>query len=246
MARLVVVGDSLAFHGPEGPVPVGDPRLYPNRAAVRLGLLTGVEWSVQLVARAGWSLREAWLAVAKDVHLRQQLLPDADAVVLAVGTTDCLPVGIPRALMAGLPYLRPSGVRRRVRRGLHRAHPWLVRATRARMRWTPAAVCQRCWRETAWALRALAPGAALCATLPALHAHPYFGRSLRHQPALAAELRDLADELDIPWVDVAGLMAPWMDQLNPDGMHWPFELHAAVGAELAAALAPELAYLRSS
>jgi hypothetical protein len=65
-ARLVVVGDSLAFHGPSGPVGLADPRLYPNRLGARLEQATAEPWNVQVVARAGWSIRDVRLALQND------------------------------------------------------------------------------------------------------------------------------------------------------------------------------------
>jgi diglucosylglycerate octanoyltransferase len=123
MRRLVVLGDSLAFHGPAGPLPLSDPRLLPSATRARLEDSTGERWDMQFVGRAGWSTRELALAVQKDPHLQQQVLHHADAVVLALGGADYLPVGIPRALWLSLAYLRPTPVRRWLRHHLHLAHP---------------------------------------------------------------------------------------------------------------------------
>jgi hypothetical protein len=55
--RLLVIGDSLTYHGPAGPEPTTEPRLWPNLVATRLGT------SVDLLARQGWTARDAWWAV---------------------------------------------------------------------------------------------------------------------------------------------------------------------------------------
>jgi lysophospholipase L1-like esterase len=236
MPRLVVLGDSLTFHGPEGPLLLADPRLYPNVLAAALARQTHEPWDVAVVARAGWSLRDVWLALQKDVHLQQQVLNGAAAIVLAVGSTDPLPVGIPRAWSALVPYVRPTSARRALRRGIDRAHPHLVRATGASLRWTPASVYVHCWRKSVTALRLFAPDASLCAVLPGIHVGPYYGGSNRHRAAYADLTRALAQELDVPLVDLAALTQPWLGALNPDGLHWPFGLHDAVADALAAAL----------
>jgi len=236
MPRLVVLGDSLTFHGPGGPLLLADPRLYPNVLAARLARQTHERWEVVVVARAGWCLRDVWLALQKDVHLQQQVLRGADAVVLGVGSTDPLPVGIPRPVTALVPYVRPTSLRRTLRRSIDRAHPHLVRATGARLRWTPASVYAHCWRKSIPALRLFAPDAALCAILPGIHVGPYYGGSNRHRSTYAALTLALAEELRVPVVDLAALTQPWLGRLNPDGLHWPFGLHAEVADAMAGAL----------
>jgi len=241
MRRLVVIGDSLTFHGPSGPLPLSDPRLYPNGAAMHLGRRTGDEWAAVVVARAGWCLRDVWLALRKDVHLQQQVLQGADAVVLAVGSSDPLPVGVPRGLLAGLPYVRPTRLRRSLRRGIDRAHPTLVRLSGERLRYTPLPVYTHAWRKSAAALALFAPDAARCAVLPGVHVGAYYGGSNRHREVYAAATAELAAEAGMALVDLAALTRPWLDRLNPDGLHWPFGLHADVAAAVADALVPRSA-----
>lgn len=240
VARLVVVGDSLTFHGPCGPLPLADERLYPQRTRAGLAASTGRNWDVAVVARAGWGVREMWLALQRDVHLQQQVLLDADAVVIGVGGADSLSVGVPRPVFAMLPFLRPTPLRRSVRRGLDRAHPWLVRATSARMRYTPASVHEHALRKIVPAVRLFAPAAAVVGVVPPLHDAPYYAHLHPHHAETAARTRRLAMELDLALVDIPILMRPWMDRLNPDGVHWPFEVHAAVADALVAELVPRL------
>jgi hypothetical protein len=57
---LLVLADSLAFHGPERPEPADDPRLWPNVAATALG------GRAELVAGTGWTTRHAWQALIDD------------------------------------------------------------------------------------------------------------------------------------------------------------------------------------
>ena len=236
MNRLVVIGDSLAFHGPVGPLPLVDHRLYPNRVATHLADRTGAPWTATVVARAGWCMRDVWLALRKDVHLQQQVLLGADAVVLAVGSADSLPVGVPRGLLAAVPFVRPVGLRRGMRRQIDRIHPHVVRLTGARMRWTPAGTYEHCWGASVDGIRLFAGDAPLCAVLPALHAGPYYARSNRHQRDVAERTRRLAAAREVPLVDLGALTAPWLDRFNPDGLHWPFGLHDEVAEAMADAL----------
>jgi diglucosylglycerate octanoyltransferase len=234
--RLVVLGDSLAFHGPEGPVPLTEARLYPNQLGVRLAVGTGESWDVAVVARAGWCTRDLWLALQKDVHLQQQVLMGADAVVIGIGGADALTVGLPRSVMAVLPFVRPTPLRRWLRQQVDRAHPALIGLTAELLRFTPRSVYRHCWRKSVEAVRLFTRDAPLCALMPPLHAGPYYRHSLRHHHDTVADTGTLAADLNVPLVDVPALMGPWLDRLNPDGLHWPWELHAAVAEAMAEVL----------
>lgn len=54
---LLVLADSLAFHGPQRAEPADEPRLWPNVAATALG------GGAELVAGIGWTARHAWQAL---------------------------------------------------------------------------------------------------------------------------------------------------------------------------------------
>ena len=87
-ARSVLLfGDSLAFHGPERPMPLRDPRLYPQVLAAELG----PDVTVDVVARLGWTARDAWWALTKDPMVASVYADRADALVLGVGQMDHLP-----------------------------------------------------------------------------------------------------------------------------------------------------------
>jgi diglucosylglycerate octanoyltransferase len=240
MRRLVVLGDSLSFHGPEGPLPLRDQRLLPTATKERLEAATGEPWEMLFVGRAGWSTRELALAVQKDPHLQQQVLHHADAVVLALGGADYLPVGYPRVLWLSLAHLRPDWLRRRLRHRLHLAHPHLVRLTGERMRYTPRSVHRRSLRLCMQAVRLLTPDGAVCALLPPLHVGSYYRSSLRHHADAVADTAEAAAEFAIPTVDMAGLMRPHLDRMNPDGIHWAYEIHAAAADAAAALLVDQL------
>ncbi len=246
MPRLVVLADSLSFHGPGGPLPLADPRLYPNRLAARLGAATGSRWDAAVIAQAGWGVREAWLALQRDVHLQQQVLMGADAVVLGLGSSDSLSTGVPRPVMAALHFLRPTPLRRRVRRTIDRHHGALVALTGARLHYTPPSVYRHGWRKSVEALRLFAPGAALCAVSPAIHdgafyahRHPFYARYAEETAALGAAL-------DVPLVDLAALLRRHLPEFNPDGIHWSFGAHADVAGAMAGALLPQLSDVRTA
>ena len=119
---LLMFGDSLSFHGPDGPYPADDERLWPNLAAAALGGRT------ELFAGSGWTARDAFWALAGDPRV-WAMLPKADVLVLAVGSMDTLPSPLPTYLREGLRYLRPDPLRRCVRTRYLAAQPWLARAT---------------------------------------------------------------------------------------------------------------------
>ncbi len=242
MPRLVVLADSLAFHGPEGPVPLSDPRLYPNQAGAALEAATGTAWDVQVWARAGYGLRETWVGLQKDVHLQQQLVLGADAVVLGTGSMDQASVAVPRWVVLSLAYLRPPRLRRRVRNTIDRWHPAVTRLTRGRWRYTPPSVVAHGFAKSVDALRLFAPRAALVCVLPTVHRAVYYGGVDRWHEVTHRTVRELAQAKDVPAVDLRPLSAAHLDRYNPDGTHWGWELHAEVGAALAGAMLPQLRY----
>lgn len=77
MERVLVLGDSLSFHGPTQPELLTHPDLFPNV----LGRLLGAE--VDTVARLGWTARDAWWALTRDPYVvratggRMRTLPQA-------------------------------------------------------------------------------------------------------------------------------------------------------------------------
>lgn len=111
---LLVIGDSLSYYGPKGGLPADHPQIWPNLVAAELG------WDVELVARIGWTTRDAWWAMTQDPRV-WAAIPHAGAVVLAVGGMDTLPSPLPTALREGLRYIRPPALRRAARN----AYGWL-------------------------------------------------------------------------------------------------------------------------
>ncbi|CAN5452594.1 GDSL-type esterase/lipase family protein [soil metagenome] len=233
----MVLSDSMSFHGPEGPVPLDEPRTYPNRLGEQLSVLTDRPWAVDVWGRAGFGVRELWLALQKDVHLQQQLLMNADAVALAIGSADQLSIAVPRWVMMALPYLRPTSLRREVRRRIDHLHPAATRLSRGRMRFTPPDVIDHCFTKSVDAVRLFAGAdVPLVGVLPPFHRTVYYGGLTTHHEATHARFRRLGEQRDVAMVDLAAFTRDRLDELNPDGAHWSWAIHDDVATAMAQAL----------
>ncbi|HEV7469000.1 MAG TPA: diglucosylglycerate octanoyltransferase [Pseudonocardia sp.] len=236
---LLVLGDSLTFHGPERAEPSDDPRLWPNIAAAALG------GHAEIVAGIGWTARHAWHALTHDPRV-WALMPRIDALVLGTGGMDALPSPLPTALRELIPAVRPDRARRVLRDGYLRAQPGLSRAF-ARLPgggpvalppWLTVSYLQRC-RDAVLALR---PGIPVVAALPSVHRAAVYGHA--HPGRVPAEraTRDWAAEVGARILDVPTLVAAHVlgGHGNPDGMHWGWEGHRRVGEALGSILVREL------
>ncbi len=239
--QVVVLGDSTAFTDDRGPQLPGTPSLYPSVVTRRLREALGSEVATQVVARPGWTVRDAARAVTKDQHLQFEVLAEADAVVVGVGSFDHAPAGVPPSLEALVPYLRPASRRRRARQVLRAAYPQLVRLTGGHHTRTPAAEFDRLLRLLLEQVRGLTQGRAAGVVLgPTSHASAYYGH--RHPGLADAERRQLRvarqhGYLDVPaWTHVR----PAVHRLNADGIHWPADVHTRIGDAVADALLPQL------
>lgn len=239
---VVVLGDSTAFTDDRGPQLPDHPDLYPNVLARALVERLGRPVRVTVVARPGADVRDALRTVLKDRHVQFDLIGPADAVVVAVGSLDHAPRGVPPVLEALVPHLRPARLRRAARRALLAVNPVLVRASAGRRRRTPAREFARQYGLLLDQVRGLTLGRVPVVALgPTSHraahhggVHPLRAATEAHQAAIAAER-------GVPTVPTWPLVEPWADRLNPDGIHWPAGAHAAVGRALADALARALA-----
>jgi hypothetical protein len=288
--HVLVVADSLAFHGPKRDELLTDPRLYPN---VMAAALSTPESPVQadVVARVGWTARDAWWALTRDPMVYSVLLPRAWAVVLAVGNMDYLPTSVPTWLREGIRFLRPPVVRRGVRAAYQRTQPHLAGVTPWR------ALSQRLTDEylsrCVCGVRYYHPGVPVIGVLPPPHRAPSYGAEFGAQPAetpsgsaalsgialsgvalsgvaltgiaLSGVAPDGAVAPDgevphdraprgharavgaarawgrrqrVPMIDLPALVGPHLaaGRANPDGMHFGWESHEAVGGALAAAI----------
>jgi diglucosylglycerate octanoyltransferase len=239
--RLVVLGDSTSFTDATGPQLPDHPELYPNVAARHLQATLGRKVEVTTVARAGQTVREAARTVTKDRHVQFEVVAHADAVIIGVGSFDHAPAGVPAAVEALVPYLRPTGLRRRVRSVLRGVYPWLVRCTGGRRSRTPPAEFDRLFTLMLEQVRGLTWGRAAGVVLgPTSHRSRYYaGMHPGHAKAEARHLA-LARAHGFAAVGAWAEVREDLGRLNPDGIHWPASTHARIGVALAEALLPQL------
>ncbi|MDQ3403503.1 MAG: SGNH/GDSL hydrolase family protein [Actinomycetota bacterium] len=235
MSTVLMFGDSLSFHGPHGPHPADDPRLWPNIAAAAVGAQT------ELFAGFGWTARDAYWSLVGDPRVWSQL-PKADVLVLAVGGMDTLPSPLPTYLRQGIRYVRPDGLRRGVRRGYLAAQPWLARLTRGRPAALPATLTVRYLNDILVAIRALRPDMPAVALLPGVHRASAYGYvHTARDPAVRA-IQRWASDAGVPVLDVAAVVGEHVlgGHGNVDGLHWGWEGHELVGKALANLIGPLL------
>lgn len=234
---VLVIGDSLTFHGPVGPELLTHRDLWPSRLARSL------DRPVEVVARQGWTARDAWWALTRDPRVYSVLVPGSAAVVLAVGNMDQLPASLPTYLREGMSYLRPGWVRRPARRAYGWAHPRVVRVTRGRMRVLPQRATDAYLTSCVAALRALHPGLVVVGVVPPGWSSRYQGAPDWTHPAAVAAARAWGRREGVPLLDLDAVTAPAVgtDRLNPDGMHWGWDIHAAVADRADIVLRPLLA-----
>ena len=234
---LLVVADSLAFHGPERGELSTRPELFPNVAATDLGT------TADLVARRGRTARDAWWALTRDPLVYSVLLPRADAVLLAVGGMDYLPAVVPTYLREGIGYLRPPAIRRAARAAYQAVQPVGARVTGGRWRTLPQALTDAYLSRCVGGIRYYHPGVPVLGVLPPPHDAPLYGRvTAGHAPAVAAA-RAWGEREEVPMVDLASIVARHLAAGggNPDGIHWSWQCHAEVGHAVAEAVRKALA-----
>lgn len=239
--HVLLLGDSLTFHGPDSAVPPSDPRLWPQVAAGLLGPATGEDVVIDLFAREGWTARDAWWALTRDPTCWGEALPRADVLVLATGGMDALPAAIPTYLRQGITYIRPGSLRRQVRRSYQQVAPAVMRLSGGRLRQLPQQATDHYHSRLVQAVRVWRPGLPVMLLGPAPTRSQYYPSVHGHGEAVGAARR-WAHEHDAGFVDLDPLVGPAMraGTANPDGLHWSWEVHAAVGAAVAQALAPLL------
>ncbi|HEV7979491.1 diglucosylglycerate octanoyltransferase [Amycolatopsis sp.] len=234
--RLLVFADSLSFHGPDGPHPADDKRIWPNVTAEAVG------GSVDMFAGFGWTARDAWWSLVGDPRVWAEL-HHADAVILAIGSMDTLPSPLPTYLRTGLRYLRPDSVRRVVRGAYLAAQPKLAVAMRGKPAVLPAKLTVRYLDDIVEALRALRPSLPIIGMLPGVHRAASYGYVHTAREGATAAMKAWSRRVDVPLLDLAAVIEPHIlsGRGNPDGMHWGWEGHADVGRAMAELVAPLLA-----
>lgn len=230
-SRLVVIGDSLTFHGPDQAHPPSDPRLWPNIAAQRLG--TGVD----VAAGVGWTARDAWWALTRDPLIWGEYLPRATALVLAVGGMDALPAAIPTYLRQGIAYIRPGWVRRKVRAAYLEVSPRIIAATGGPFRQLPQNATDHYLSRIVQAVRTWYPQLPIIVMTPSPYRARLYPDVHFHQPSVAAAKR-WADQNEVHLVDIGEIAQRGLDEgwVNPDGMHWGWQTHEQIGGMVAVAV----------
>ncbi|MGC0363344.1 hypothetical protein ABH922_001328 [Rhodococcus sp. 27YEA15] len=232
---LLVLADSLSYFGPKGGLAADHPQIWPNIVAAEL------DWDVELVARIGWTCRDAWWALTQDPRV-WAAVPKAGAVVFAVGGMDSLPSPLPTALRETIRYVRPPALRRAVREGYQWLQPRLAPLGR------PVALPPRLsvdyLESSRDALAYMRPELPVIATLPSVHRSAAYANVHSGRPAAAAAITAWANDKQIPVVDLAEAVRDDIcsANANPDGIHWGWAGHGAVAAAMIAAIraaAPE-------
>ncbi|GGG02655.1 diglucosylglycerate octanoyltransferase [Rhodococcoides trifolii] len=226
---LLVVADSLAYYGPKGGLPADHPDIWPNIVARELN------WDVELVARIGWTARDAWWAVTQDPRI-WATVPRAGALILGVGGMDSLPSPLPTAFREQIRYVRPPALRRVVRAGYGWAQPRLAHLGR------PVALPPRLSVEYLEQIRAamtnLRPGIPIIGTLPSIHRCDAYGRVHAGRPAAVAATTAWASANGVPLVDLKDAVQENIlsGNANPDGIHWGWDAHVRVAEAMLATL----------
>lgn len=226
---LLVLADSLSYFGPKGGLAADHPRIWPNIVAAELG------WDVELVARIGWTSRDAYWALIQDPRV-WATVPRAGAVVFAVGGMDSLPSPMPTALREQIRYLRPPALRRVVRS----AYGWL-QPRLAPLGWPvalPPKLSVEYLESARNALEYMRPELPVIGTLPSVHDCEAYGKVHSGRPGAVRALEAWGTEKNVPLVDLAEAVREnvFSDKGNPDGIHWGWEGHERVAAAMLATI----------
>ncbi|MFD6400360.1 diglucosylglycerate octanoyltransferase [Nocardia sp. NPDC060249] len=226
---LLVIADSLAYYGPKGGLPADDPRIWPNMVAAEL------DWDVELIARIGWTCRDAYWALIGDPRV-WAAVPRAGAVVFAVGGMDTLPSPLPTALREMIRYIRPPRLRRGVRASYNWLQPKLSKLGRPVA--LPPKVSVDYLEQSRTALNHLRPELPVVAVLPSVHKCDAYGRVHRGRARAVKALQAWSGRTSVPLVDLGEAVRDDIESgsANPDGIHWGWAGHAAVATAMTKAL----------
>ncbi|MCP2278524.1 hypothetical protein APR11_003841 [Nocardia amikacinitolerans] len=218
---LLVIADSLSYFGPKGGLPADDPRIWPNLVGAEL------DWDVELVGRIGWTCRDAYWALIGDPRV-WAAVPNAGAVVFAVGGMDTLPSPLPTALRELIRYVRPPGLRRRVRSVYNWLQPKLSKLGRPVA--LPPKVSVDYLEQSREALAQLRPDLPFVAVLPSVHNCEAYGRVHSGRPRAVKALQAWSERSSVPLVDLGEAVREniFSGDANPDGIHWGWAGHTAV------------------
>ena len=224
--RILLLGDSLSFQGPQGIVSPADPRLYPRVLADELSKGMGCQVMITGAAREGWTARDAWWALTKDPSIFAEELAFTDAVLIGVGGMDQLPTVLPTYLRDSIPYLRPGGLRRKVRRVYRDMAPRAVALTGGLIRQLPQSATDRYLTRIVQAMRLVRGNIPILAFTPS----PYGGVAYPSQKFHAAARRAMISwgiNQQVTVLDIEEIVNrhTLMGDRNPDGMHWGWSTH---------------------
>ncbi len=222
---LLVIADSLSYFGPKGGLPADDPRIWPNLVGAEL------DWDVELVGRIGWTCRDAYWALIGDPRV-WAAVPNAGAVVFAVGGMDTLPSPLPTALRELIRYVRPPGLRRLVRSTYNWLQPKLSKLGRPVA--LPPKVSVDYLEQSREALAQLRPDLPFVAVLPSVHKAEAYGRVHSGRPRAVKALQAWSARSAVPLVDLGEAVREnvFSGDANPDGIHWGWAGHTAVATAM--------------
>ena len=227
--NILVVSDSLAFHGPGLGELTTEARLWPNVLAAELG------GTATVYGRRGWTARDAWFALTRDPHVYSVLLPQADTVILAVGGMDYLPTVLPTHLREGIRLLRPEPLRRVATGAFRRFQPIGSRWHAGRWRTLPQSLTDHYLSRCVAGIRHFHPDVLVLGMVPPPHDAPGYGHERRgHAPAVRAALA-WGRAHDVPMLRTDQWIAPFVGTpgMNVDGIHWGWPAHREVGRRAA-------------
>lgn len=222
---LLVIADSLSYFGPKGGLPADHPRIWPNLVAAEL------DWDVELVARIGWTCRDAYWALIGDPRV-WATVPRAGAVVFATGGMDSLPSPLPTALRELIRYTRPAFVRRQVRSAYNWLQPKLSHLGFPVA--LPPSVSVDYLEQSRNALAQLRPELPFVGVLPSVHNCDAYGRVHKGREPQVRATEAWAAKHDVPLVNLADAVRDniFSGEANPDGIHWGWEAHTAVAGAM--------------
>jgi hypothetical protein len=148
---------------------------------------------------------------------------------------DQLPTPVPTWLRESIPYVRDGRLRRTAREALKRVTPPMAKAVHGPFRTLPQAATDRYLTRIVEGVRMMRPGLPIALLSPPPWTGDYYPSTRAHVPAVAAA-KAWARAQGVAYVDVEPIVGPRLGTINPDGMHWSWEVHALVGEAVAGAL----------
>ena len=233
---MLVLTDSLAFVGPQTAHPVDEPRLWPNVMAAAL------DADVDVIGDFGWTAREAWYAVGHSPRL-WSVLPEADAVVLAVGSFDTAPEPLPSSLWKRIAMIRSAKVRRVTSAAHRRAVPILSTLFSYLPGGGPVVLRPKLTRHFLQAgltlLRQRRPGLPVLGMTPIVARPTMYAGVFKGRAKAERTIREWASVADVPLLDMEVVAGDHMrsGRCNPDRLHLGWEGHTAMGMAFAGLLA---------